>query len=126
MSRPEPPTPPTPRELPAREASAGPSWFASLFRSQGRLYEAEPLLQEAAATAREVLGDSHPHTKIFEKGLSAVQTQTQTHRARETAREQRGQQPTYRARDLATSHRIYTQPTELEGQTARRQQLKPR
>ena len=99
--------------------------LASLYRSQGRLYEAEPLLAEAAATARTVLGDSHPHTKIFEKGLSAVQTQTQTHRARE----QRGLQ-SFRARPQAgpqASHHIYTAPTQMEGPPpSRRQQLKPR
>ena len=43
----------------------------------GKNDEAEPLVFEAAATAREVLGATHPHTKIFVANAAKMQKQRQ-------------------------------------------------
>ena len=40
--------------------------------AQGRLHEAEPLLDEASRESNKVLGPEHPHSLIFAKNLSRL------------------------------------------------------
>jgi tetratricopeptide (TPR) repeat protein len=43
--------------------------LASLYKSQGRFSEAEPLYQQALAMSKKFLGEEHPDTKIAKDNL---------------------------------------------------------
>jgi tetratricopeptide (TPR) repeat protein len=47
--------------------------LASLYDSQGRYSEAEPLYLQALELAERVLGVNHPNTVIFRKNLASLQ-----------------------------------------------------